>query len=200
MAGVRAIANGRSTCRCSGRARAVPISVMVESREPEAFRGCSAQYANHERNRTAQLGNRDKHGPRRLLGPEPAVSGSDALGLDAQDPAESQRFLRRCRSASEKSPQPQTEWRREWDSNPRYLSVATVNSGTGFFRPPSSLLLSPARASWVPVGFRPSSPPPGRSAGTSPPAQSRPLGEPSAPCWIACRCQSVRCLRGCARM
>ena len=42
--------------------------------------------ANHERKRTAQLGNRDKREPWHLLGPKPAVSGSDAIGRDLQDP------------------------------------------------------------------------------------------------------------------
>ncbi len=44
-------------------------------------------------------------------------------GLDHQDPAESRRLLRRCRGTRGQSLQQQTEWRREWDSNPRYLSV-----------------------------------------------------------------------------
>ncbi len=77
--------------------------------------------ANQKRIRTAQLANRDKRGPRRILGPEAAVSGSGWSRLNGQDPAESRGFLRLCPSARWKSPQQQTEWRREWDSNPRYL-------------------------------------------------------------------------------
>ncbi len=83
--------------------------------------------ANQERNRTAQLGDREKHGLRCLPGPEPAVSGSDRQGLDGQDPAESRGFLRLCPSVRGKSLQQQTGWRREWDSNPRYLSVHTLS-------------------------------------------------------------------------
>ena len=47
-----------------------------------------------------------------------------ALG---QYPAESRGFLRPCPSARGKSLQQQTGWRREWDSNPRYLSVHTLS-------------------------------------------------------------------------
>ena len=55
--------------------------------------GVQEMQANRERNRTAQLGSREKHGLRRLLGPEPAVSGSDTPGLDRRNPAQSREFL-----------------------------------------------------------------------------------------------------------
>ncbi len=67
--------------------------------------------ANRGRIRTAQLGNREKRGPRRILGPEPPVSGSDTRGLDGQDPAESRGFLGLFPNAGAKSLQQQTEWR-----------------------------------------------------------------------------------------
>jgi hypothetical protein len=72
----------------------------------QAFAG-----ANRRRIRTAQFANRDKHGPRRLPGPEPAVSGSEPRGLDGQDPAESRRFLSLGLSVRGKSLQQQTRWR-----------------------------------------------------------------------------------------
>ncbi len=52
------------------------------------------------------------------------LGSAKALG---QDPAESRGFLRLCPSARGKSLQQQTGWRREWDSNPRYLSVHTLS-------------------------------------------------------------------------
>ena len=58
-----------------------------------------------------QLGSREKHGLRPLLGPEPAVSGSDTPGLDGQNPAESREFLGLFLDEGGKSLQPQTEWR-----------------------------------------------------------------------------------------
>ena len=67
--------------------------------------------ANQKRIRTAELGNREKRGLRRPLGPELAVSGSDTRGLDRQDPAESRGFPRLFLDAGAKSLQQQTEWR-----------------------------------------------------------------------------------------
>src|SRR5262245_64839710 len=76
--------------------------------------------ARRKRIGTAKLGNRDKRDPLPAIGPEPAVSGSDSARPLSQDPAKTRGFLGGSRGAAAKSLQPQTRWRREWDSNPRY--------------------------------------------------------------------------------
>ena len=76
--------------------------------------------ANRKRIRTAKIGNRDKRGPRRLIGLKLAVSGLDALRPLCQNPAKAREILGLSLVAGAKSLQPETGWRRGWDSNPRY--------------------------------------------------------------------------------
>ncbi len=68
--------------------------------------------ANQKRIRTAQLGNREKPALLSVRGPELAVSGSDARGLDGQDPAESRSFLGLFPTVRPKSLRQKTRWRR----------------------------------------------------------------------------------------
>ena len=81
------------------------------------------------RNRTAKLGNREQRDQLPAIGPELAVSGSDSAVPLSQDPAKAREFLGGSRSAGAESLQPQTRWRREWDSNPRYPSGYTRSPG-----------------------------------------------------------------------
>ena len=69
--------------------------------------------------RTAQPSNREQRGLQLTLGPEPAVYGSDAPALNAQNPAESREFLDLNSDVSGESLPTQTQWRRGRDSNPR---------------------------------------------------------------------------------
>ena len=89
----------------------------------------NSQQANRKRNRTAKLDNRDKRDQLPAIGPELAVSGSDSAVPLSQDPAKAREFLGWSRVAGAKSLQPQTGWRREWDSNPRYPSGYTRSPG-----------------------------------------------------------------------
>ena len=70
------------------------------------WRASAFAEANHEENRTAELGNGERRGPQLILGPEPAVSGSDVPELNGQNPAESQEFLGLYLDARGKSLQP----------------------------------------------------------------------------------------------
>ncbi len=83
--------------------------------------------ANEKRIRTAELGNRDKRDQPPPIDPKLAVSGSDSVAPPCQNPAKAREILGLVPGVRAKPPQPETEWRREWDSNPRYLSVHTLS-------------------------------------------------------------------------
>ena len=61
--------------------------------------------------RTATIGNREKREPRRLIGLEFAISGSDSLGALSQNPAKGREILGLSPGVRPKSLQPETVWR-----------------------------------------------------------------------------------------
>ena len=67
--------------------------------------------ANRRRIGTVELGKRDERDQLPVIGPEPAVSGSDSAVPPSQDPAKAREFLGGSRGAAAKSLQPQTRWR-----------------------------------------------------------------------------------------
>jgi hypothetical protein len=77
--------------------------------------------------RTAQIGNREKREPRRVIRLKFALSGPGLLRALCQNPAKAREILGLSPGVRPKSLQPVTRWRRERDSNPRYLSVHTLS-------------------------------------------------------------------------
>jgi hypothetical protein len=84
----------------------------IENRQWADVTRSQCASANLSRNGTAEIGNRDKLKPRRLIGLNFAVSGSDSDRTPCQNPAEARVFLGLSLVASAKSLQLQTGWRR----------------------------------------------------------------------------------------
>jgi len=61
--------------------------------------------------RTAQIGNREKREPRRLIGSKSALSGSVALGPISQNPAKAREILEFSPSMEGNPLKPKTKWR-----------------------------------------------------------------------------------------
>jgi hypothetical protein len=74
-----------------------------------------------ERIRTAKISIRDRREPRRLIGLKFALSGPDALRPRCQNVAKARESPELPADLNGKSLQHETVWRRERDSNPRYL-------------------------------------------------------------------------------